>query len=163
MTEYNPAPSPSGHPLLSGPPTSNDIHQIFTPKRFEAAAGGRTGAFLPSCLPPSRWRACLLVCLFVRAGGRPPNQPTNLPIPTVASGPGGRWGSVVFGWRALRSPLRPHARTHARRSDPRPCVAPVACLISFALLSLSLNHEITTVATGPQLYKNIALRRSHFS
>ena len=30
MTEYNPAPSPSGHPLLSGPPTSNDIHQIFT-------------------------------------------------------------------------------------------------------------------------------------
>ena len=21
MTEYNPAPSPSGHPLLSGPPT----------------------------------------------------------------------------------------------------------------------------------------------
>ena len=30
MTEYNPAPSPSGHPLLSGPPTLNDIHQIFT-------------------------------------------------------------------------------------------------------------------------------------
>ena len=29
MTEYNPAPSPSGHPLLSGPPTLNDIHQIF--------------------------------------------------------------------------------------------------------------------------------------
>ena len=27
----NPAPSPSGHPLLSGPPTLNDIHQIFTP------------------------------------------------------------------------------------------------------------------------------------
>jgi hypothetical protein len=30
MTKYNPAPSPSGHPLLSGPPTLNDIHQIFT-------------------------------------------------------------------------------------------------------------------------------------
>eukprot|EP00964_Phaeocystis_antarctica_P132314 scaffold96375_cov65-Phaeocystis_antarctica.AAC.3 len=30
MTEYNPAPSPSGHPLLSGPPTLTDIHQIFT-------------------------------------------------------------------------------------------------------------------------------------
>ena len=26
----NPAPSPSGHPLLSGPPTLNDIHQVFT-------------------------------------------------------------------------------------------------------------------------------------
>ena len=25
MTEYNPAPSPSGHPLLSGPPTLTDI------------------------------------------------------------------------------------------------------------------------------------------
>ena len=30
MTEHNPAPSPSGHPLLSGPPTLTDIHQIFT-------------------------------------------------------------------------------------------------------------------------------------
>jgi hypothetical protein len=43
VTEHNPAPSPSGHPLLSGsiylylsiylslyPPTLNDIHQIFT-------------------------------------------------------------------------------------------------------------------------------------
>jgi hypothetical protein len=29
VTEHNPAPSPSGHPLLSGPPTLNDIHQIF--------------------------------------------------------------------------------------------------------------------------------------
>ena len=27
MTEHNPAPSPSSHPLLSGPPTLNDIHQ----------------------------------------------------------------------------------------------------------------------------------------
>ena len=26
ITEHNPAPSPSGHPLLSGPPTGNDIH-----------------------------------------------------------------------------------------------------------------------------------------
>ena len=32
VTEHNPAPSPSGHPLLSGPPTLNDIHQIFTGK-----------------------------------------------------------------------------------------------------------------------------------
>jgi hypothetical protein len=31
VTEHNPAPSPSGHPLLSGPPTLRDIHQIFTP------------------------------------------------------------------------------------------------------------------------------------
>jgi hypothetical protein len=30
VTEHNPAPSPSGHPLLSGPPSFNDIHQIFT-------------------------------------------------------------------------------------------------------------------------------------
>jgi len=31
VTEHNPAPSPSGHPLLSGgPPTLTDIHQIFT-------------------------------------------------------------------------------------------------------------------------------------
>ena len=27
MTEHNPAPSRSGHPLLSGPPTLSDIHQ----------------------------------------------------------------------------------------------------------------------------------------
>ena len=32
MTEHNPAPSPSGHPLLSGRPTLTDIHQIFTYK-----------------------------------------------------------------------------------------------------------------------------------
>ena len=31
VDEHNPAPLPSGHPLLSGPPTLNDIHQIFTP------------------------------------------------------------------------------------------------------------------------------------
>jgi len=31
VTEHNPAPSPSGHPLQSGgPPTLTDIHQIFT-------------------------------------------------------------------------------------------------------------------------------------
>eukprot|EP00964_Phaeocystis_antarctica_P041505 scaffold23738_cov67-Phaeocystis_antarctica.AAC.4 len=35
LTEYNPAPSPSGHPLLSGPPTlinrhSPDIHSLRT-------------------------------------------------------------------------------------------------------------------------------------
>ena len=30
VTEHNPAPSPSGHPRLSGPPALNDIHQIFT-------------------------------------------------------------------------------------------------------------------------------------
>ena len=29
MTEYNPPPSPSGHPLLSGPPTLNDIYQML--------------------------------------------------------------------------------------------------------------------------------------
>ena len=30
MTEHNPAPSPSGHPLLSGPPTLTDAKKIFT-------------------------------------------------------------------------------------------------------------------------------------
>ena len=39
VTEHNPAPSPSGHPLLSGPPTLNDIHQIFTSGKN---AGSRT-------------------------------------------------------------------------------------------------------------------------
>ena len=29
VTKHNPAPSPSGHPLLSGPPTVTDIHQTF--------------------------------------------------------------------------------------------------------------------------------------
>eukprot|EP00964_Phaeocystis_antarctica_P113185 scaffold77257_cov65-Phaeocystis_antarctica.AAC.1 len=39
MTEYNPAPSPSGHPLLSGPPTLTDIHQIFTGNRESGSSG----------------------------------------------------------------------------------------------------------------------------
>ena len=30
VAELNPAPSPSGHPLLSGPPNFGDIPQIFT-------------------------------------------------------------------------------------------------------------------------------------
>ena len=30
MTKLNPSSSPSGPPLLSGPPTLTDIHQIFT-------------------------------------------------------------------------------------------------------------------------------------
>ena len=38
-----------------------------------------------------------LVCL--RPSGAPPTSRPPLP-----SGPGGRWGSVVFGWRALRPP-----------------------------------------------------------
>ena len=42
MTEYNPAPSPSGHPLLSGPPTLIDIHQIFTQVR-SLSSGPRRG------------------------------------------------------------------------------------------------------------------------
>ena len=32
MTKLNPSSSPSGPPLLSGPPTLTDIHQIFTLK-----------------------------------------------------------------------------------------------------------------------------------
>ena len=31
VTKHNPTPSPSGHPLLSGPPTVTEIHQTFTP------------------------------------------------------------------------------------------------------------------------------------
>ena len=30
VTEHNPAPSPSGQPLLSGPPTETEIQQRFT-------------------------------------------------------------------------------------------------------------------------------------
>merc|ERR1719272_727404 len=45
MTEHNPAPSPSGHPLLSGPPTFTDIHQIFTCMRIYSAAGGSAAGY----------------------------------------------------------------------------------------------------------------------
>jgi hypothetical protein len=38
VTEHNPAPSPSGHPLLSGPPTLNDIRQIFDTRVARATA-----------------------------------------------------------------------------------------------------------------------------
>ena len=31
ISKLNPSSSPSGLPLLSGPPTLTDIHQIFTP------------------------------------------------------------------------------------------------------------------------------------
>ena len=47
----------------------------------------------------------------LRAGAPPsPNQPTSKPTDrptdaTAASGPGGRWGSVGFFWRALRRAL----------------------------------------------------------
>ena len=44
------------------------------------------GVGLSTVAPPKRAGAC----------GCPPNKPA------AASGPGGRWGSVVFGWRALR-------------------------------------------------------------
>ena len=44
MTKYNPAPSPSGHPLLSGPPTLNDIHHVFTTSILNTP--GRDGALL---------------------------------------------------------------------------------------------------------------------
>jgi hypothetical protein len=37
----------------------------------------------------------------LRGSGRPPNKPT---ARAASGGPGGRWGSVVFGWRALRPP-----------------------------------------------------------
>ena len=39
VDEHNPAPSPSGHPLLSGPPTLNDIHQIFTNSARDVCVG----------------------------------------------------------------------------------------------------------------------------
>jgi hypothetical protein len=59
VTEHNPAPSPSGHPLLSGPPS--DIHQIFTlarphantfgdvrrPSHVSCRAAGRAGGGAP--------------------------------------------------------------------------------------------------------------------
>ena len=43
MTEQNPAPSPSGHPPLSGPPTLTDIHQIFTWYTWYRANKQRSG------------------------------------------------------------------------------------------------------------------------
>ena len=51
MTKYNPAPSPSGHLLLSGPPTLNDIHQIF-PRHllFEAIRRLLVARAFPSCI-----------------------------------------------------------------------------------------------------------------
>ena len=40
FTRYSPqTPSPSGHPLLSGPPPLNHIHQIYHPTRRAALAG----------------------------------------------------------------------------------------------------------------------------
>eukprot|EP00964_Phaeocystis_antarctica_P032716 scaffold18539_cov54-Phaeocystis_antarctica.AAC.2 len=54
ITEHNPAPSPSGHTLLSGPPTSNDIHQIFSPRPCPAACA----ASCPAHRGPSTTRAC---------------------------------------------------------------------------------------------------------
>jgi hypothetical protein len=45
--------------------------------------------------------------------GRPPNEPT------TASGPGGRWGSVVFGWRALRLRTSPCALRPPPQAPPR--------------------------------------------
>ena len=58
MTEHNPAPSPSGHPLLSGPPTVTNIHQIFTVPLARSAAlrhrlegeGARSAASLAQTL-----------------------------------------------------------------------------------------------------------------
>ena len=62
MTEHNPAPSPSGHPLLSGPPTLTDIQQIFTvhyslpPPHHDSASADKTrqGRVSPWTLGPAR-------------------------------------------------------------------------------------------------------------
>ena len=61
MTEHNPAPSPSGHPLLSGPLTlyliiATDIHQIFTERQSYLLRRGMryysvVGPAAPGCLP----------------------------------------------------------------------------------------------------------------
>eukprot|EP00964_Phaeocystis_antarctica_P074410 scaffold45748_cov95-Phaeocystis_antarctica.AAC.1 len=66
MTEHNPAPSPSGHPLLSGPPTLTDIHQIFTTPRSKVDR--RVLLFQSASIWPPYERA-LPGCLRTRAKG----------------------------------------------------------------------------------------------
>ena len=53
VTEHNPAPSPSGHPLLSGPPRY--IHQIFTPppRRTHSACDGRRASSVAASPAPT--------------------------------------------------------------------------------------------------------------
>ena len=41
-TEYNPAPSPSGHPLLSGPPTLNEYSPNIYPPPEQALGYAET-------------------------------------------------------------------------------------------------------------------------
>jgi hypothetical protein len=50
VTEHNPAPSPSGHPLLSGPPTFGGIHQIFTIRERARARSSAAAAMALSKL-----------------------------------------------------------------------------------------------------------------
>ena len=54
------------------------------------------------------WSRCLYrhdAALPVLPYGHPPNKPSAATCYNC-SAPGGRWGSVVFGWRALRPPTR---------------------------------------------------------
>ena len=51
MSEYNPAPSPSGHPLLSGPPTLYDIPILYWPPSVSTPTPTRC---CPLEMPPLR-------------------------------------------------------------------------------------------------------------
>eukprot|EP00964_Phaeocystis_antarctica_P123778 scaffold87480_cov45-Phaeocystis_antarctica.AAC.2 len=61
MTEYNPAPSPSGHPLLSGPPTLNEyspniqLHDLAGKARAVLGESAQTSA---GRAPRHRHRDC---------------------------------------------------------------------------------------------------------
>eukprot|EP00964_Phaeocystis_antarctica_P000634 scaffold350_cov55-Phaeocystis_antarctica.AAC.3 len=79
MTEHNPAPSPSGHPLLSGPPTLTDIHQIFThsltrrlPHSFALLCHSRP----TNCGAAKRPGYCVHWSLFPWHCCEPPSEPT---------------------------------------------------------------------------------------
>ena len=95
--------------------------------------------------PAARWRCCCCSACKnnasqaktrqknpKRAGacGRPPNNTT------AAGVPGGRWGSVVFGWRALRR-------------------HPVSVVPVFVLGFVSLIHSLTSGKTQLKLLKLI--------
>ena len=70
------APSPSGHPLLSGPPTLHDIHQIFTVSVAFRRRRSCTVAFSGLALPLHAHMLRALVLLFVLANSAIAFTPT---------------------------------------------------------------------------------------